>query len=47
MRSSIPIHGMDLNTSNEEDIRGERSGIVWRRRFQSAAARKTSYGGFW
>jgi hypothetical protein len=29
--------------NNEEDSRGERNDTVWRRRFRSAAAGKTSY----
>jgi hypothetical protein len=31
MRSSIPIHVVELDTGGEEDSRGERSGKVWQR----------------
>jgi hypothetical protein len=31
MRSSIPIKGVELDTNNEDDSRGERSGTAWQR----------------
>jgi hypothetical protein len=30
LRSFIPIKGVEIDTSGEENNRGERSGTVWR-----------------